>query len=701
MAKTDYITNGYFRLMVYQSDILSPNTSDPHVNVTVYLQAYSNGNLLTYPTDDVINFTSLSGSLLNGTYTYSGSVNDADNWSSGWKTIATVFYQKGIWSVSKTRTSFNVSLSGTCYIYPESGYMRTYSISLSGTVSMAAWPSSGTKDTMSVSSSMTMGTSYTISITHKTTGNKNTLTWKFGSQTGTLLSSSTSTSVSFTPATSLGSQIPSASSGTLTFTLTTYNSSGTLIGSTTYTSTLSVPSYSLTTPTVSAAKNTYTTIGAYVANKTQTRFTLSGLPSGSYGATVTGSYVIKLGTAQQTSGTKTGTSSSTVDYTASAAGTLQLTYTVKDSRGKTASASASVTYVANTAPTISFSAARSSSPTTSWSGTASGTYWNITGNSATVTFSTGSAGTNTASSGSFSRTVSGTGLAETSSLSVTATVTDSLGNTASKTVTITTVFAYIEATPNKVISIGRKATTSDSNKIQIGLPMECDDQIKLLSGSTEQTKIRNTASSSWYTGRYYASLISKVAPSTMGTYLPVTSVKAYSSDWSIGTLSNHLYFVNTTDSAYNNGRNYYLKYELEYADTSGGAQAYSILTTKNTADYVVSSGTSNGWVWRKWNSGMLETWKQFSVSIAVNSVWQQFCYGQFAPQSRPAGCQFSAEPHEYATIVGSNGWAVIGCGTTKPTGTSTGQYYLFRPAGSTASATTYNINIYNRGTAAT
>lgn len=484
MARTDYITNGNFRLQVYQSDIINPTSSDPYVNVTVYLQAYSNGNGITYPTDDVISFVSMSGSLLNGAYTYSGSVNDVGNWSSGWKTIATIFYQKGIWSVSRTRTSFNVSLSGTCYVYPESGYRRTYSISLSGTVSMAAWPVSGTKDTMSVASSMTMGSSYTVSITHKTSGNKNTLTWKFGSQTGTLLSSSTATSVTFSPSTSLGSQIPSANSGTVTFTLTTYNSSGVNLGSTTYTSTLSVPSYSLSAPTVSAAKNTYTGVGAFVANRTKTRFTLSGLPSGSYGATVTGSYVIKLGTVQQTSGTKTGTSSSNVDYTASAAGTLQLTYTIRDSRGKTASASASVTYVANQAPTLNFAADRDPDTPTTWLGAVSGTFLNVTGNTVSVTYSSGTGTAPTAASGSYSGgTVVGTGLAETSSLNVTATVTDSLGNTASKSVRISTVFAYIEATPSHVLAFGRKASTNLSNRIQVGLPMYLDETVDVTGAS--------------------------------------------------------------------------------------------------------------------------------------------------------------------------------------------------------------------------
>lgn len=481
MAKTDYLyssANNRYRLMIYQSDIQNSTAADPYVNVSVYLQVSESQS--GFPVGVAVDW---SASLLGSTYTASGGQDSSSvSTFSGWKTVKTIFSQKGIWSVSKTRTSFSVNFTGRLYYA-----MTNINTTFSGTISMQAWPVSGTKDTMSVTSSMTMGTAYTISITHKTSGNKNTLKWTFGSQSGTLLSSSTATSVSWTPATSLGAQIPSASSGTVTFTLTTYNSAGTSLGSTTYTSKLSVPSYSLTTPTVSAAKNTYTTVGAYVANKTKTRFTLSGLPSGTYGATVSGSYVIKLGSVQQTSGTKTGTSASNVDYTASAAGALTLTYTIKDSRGKTASKAASVTYVANASPTISFSVARDADTPTTWVGTTSGTYLNVSGNTPTITYSTGTATAPTASAGSYSGgSVTGT-LAETSSLSVKATVTDTLGNTASKSITIPTVFAYIEATPNKVISIGRKASTDITEKIQLGLPVDVEGIIKQTDGGRTRT----------------------------------------------------------------------------------------------------------------------------------------------------------------------------------------------------------------------
>lgn len=640
MAKTDYITSsdGRVRLYVYQSDIQNSTAADPYVNVTVYLQVssfYSGKNIWVRPT--------ISASLLSGAYTYSSSEVQyfAPSGISGWKTLLTLFSSKGIWSVSKTRTSFAVSFS-CADLQTDNGHQ--YNVSLSGTVTMQAWPVSGTKDTMSVTSSMTMGSSYTISITHKTSGNKNTLTWKFGSQSGTLLSNSTSTSVTFSPSMSLGAQIPSASSGTVTFTLSTYNSAGTSLGSSTYTSTLNVPSYSISTPTVSAAKNSYTGIGVYVANKTQTRFTLSGLPSGSYGATVSGSYVIKLAGTQQTSGTKSGTSSSNVDYTAAGTGALQLTYTVKDSRGKTASASASVTYVANAAPTISFSAARDASTPTNWSGTATGTYLNVSGNTATITFTEGTAGTNTASGGTVSRTVSGT-CAETSTLSIKATITDSLGNTASRTISIATVFAYLEATPNRVISIGRKASTDISDKVQIGLPVDIEGVINQLNGGEFNQYGTN---------------------GVIRTKLNWGDIYTYNAS---GTQGFH---VNGAGNIYPNQSSNYIN------------------------DFVIAQGTSGGWRYRKWNSKFYECWYTISATTKSFSAWGTV-YASASTSAITYPTTFSSAPWEIAIPSGGTNSVWLdrsGANTT----TKSATYEGIRPVSGSAN---FGIILYVAGISST
>ena len=54
---------------------------------------------------------------------------------------------------------------------------------------------------------------------------------------------------------------------------------------------------------------------------------------------------------------------------------------------------------------------------------------------------------------------------------------------------------------------------------------------------------------------------------------------------------------------------YYENYLTPDPDTGRTANGnYSILTTKDVADYVVAKGTSSGWTYRKWNSGFYDLW---------------------------------------------------------------------------------------------
>lgn len=61
--------------------------------------------------------------------------------------------------------------------------------------------------------------------------------------------------------------------------------------------------------------------------------------------------------------------------------------------------------------------------------------------------------------------------------------------------------------------------------------------------------------------------------------------------------------------------NYYENYLTPDPDTGRTANGnYSILTTKETADYVVAQGISGGWVYRKWNSGRAECVRYLSTT---------------------------------------------------------------------------------------
>ena len=113
----------------------------------------------------------------------------------------------------------------------------------------------GMKTTPTLSaSSINLGSAVTINLGSRLLSSyTHTLTYAFGSATGTMATKTSSSSVSFTPPLSLAAQIPSAMSGTLTITCTTYTSSGTSLGSASVSMTVRVPETAKTTPSLSAS----------------------------------------------------------------------------------------------------------------------------------------------------------------------------------------------------------------------------------------------------------------------------------------------------------------------------------------------------------------------------------------------------------------------------------------------------------------
>ena len=56
-------------------------------------------------------------------------------------------------------------------------------------------------------------------------------------------------------------------------------------------------------------------------------------------------------------------------------------------------------------------------------------------------------------------------------------------------------------------------------------------------------------------------------------------------------------------------------YVIDPADPNlAAAKSYYLLTSKIAPDYVIATGASNNWRWRKWKSGLAECWKRLTVS---------------------------------------------------------------------------------------
>lgn len=160
------------------------------------------------------------------------------------------------------------------------------------------------------------------------------------------------------------SQIPSSTTGTMTATLTTYNSSGTQIGSTSSkTFTVTVPNSVV--PTVGTIALTPQTYSYLIQNKNTLKVSVSGCSAGA------GSSIVSY-TFSGPSLSSTTTSTSVTSGTISSSGTKTYTITVTDARGRTASKTASITCYAYTTPSITLDAYRvasSSSATEDDSGT--------------------------------------------------------------------------------------------------------------------------------------------------------------------------------------------------------------------------------------------------------------------------------------------------------------------------------------------
>lgn len=297
-------------------------------------------------------------------------------------------------------------------------------------------------------SQLSSGVSVTIdrksnSFTHK-------VEYKFVESDWTTVSSDAATSASFTPPVSLATQIPSAETGALTVRVTTFNGSTQIGDPVTKSINLKVPTNMV--PSLSGLSATRidngvpSSWGIYVKGKSQVKITASGA-NGAQGSTIVGYSISGPGLSINAS---SGTSE-----VLSSTGTLTYTCTVTDTRGRTASKTVSINVVDYTYPNISMSAERCTSDGTK---NINGTYLRIV-----ITFSYASvSGKNSIASKSCSCNgvsnslfASGTAFVLAANCSignhytVSASVKDALGNTATASVEVTTSYRILNVNKNK------------------------------------------------------------------------------------------------------------------------------------------------------------------------------------------------------------------------------------------------------------
>ena len=310
-------------------------------------------------------------------------------------------------------------------------------MSCSGTWTLTTIPRASS---MTLPSSFTIGSSGSITVTMASNTFSHTITYSGYGLSGTVANLNAGvSSTSWTPPTSFYAKLPSSTSGTVTLTLTT-KSGSTTIGTATYNATIVVPtSIKPTAPTVTLAPvNTNAWIsskGLYVGGYSAVKVTSSASPGS--GASNTLTYTI--------SGAFSG---SGTPYTSGvlSAGAKSITVTATDSRGRTNSTTKSVTFLTYTYPGLTtFSAVRGTYSGGSWTSNVNGDHIRVQavpsvalssqGNTASVTVKIG----NTSPSATSGNYYYFTGTNATTSYVITGSVSDSVGNSTSRSLTVPTI----------------------------------------------------------------------------------------------------------------------------------------------------------------------------------------------------------------------------------------------------------------------
>lgn len=373
--------------------------------------------------------------------------------------------------------------SGTTTVDHNSDGTKSVAMSIEAGIYQWAINKSGsntfTLDTIARASSITTAT-------NKTLGNACSITWTPASSsftyklkfslgnwsytTGTISPNSTSayTYTGYTLPLAVANQLPSATTGTMTAYLYTYNGS-TQIGSTaskTFTVTVPstvIPTLSNVSATIVNDNSVINGWGVAVAGYTKVRVSASA--SGSYSSTIS-SFTISGGY----STTQTGTSLSYTGAVISSSGSKTFTVTAKDSRSRSSSSSttSAITFYAYSKPTVSsFTVARSSSnakkvvvkadwtfsSVNSKNAATATLYYKKSSNTSWTTYGTIAKNTNVTLTNDFD---------ETSSYNFKVVVTDSLSNSAQEEGFVSTIEVTMDfRAGGKGLGIGKIAETDN------------------------------------------------------------------------------------------------------------------------------------------------------------------------------------------------------------------------------------------------
>lgn len=537
-----------------------------------------------------------------------------------------------------------------------------------------------TQPTISATS-ITMGGSATITMTAANSTFKHKLRYNFGGVRGSATGFSigaeftkqgTSTAT-FTPPTSLGSEIPNATSGGCSIICYTYLADGTHIGTTYLNVTLNVPSY---TPSIT----NMTLTGNNLLSSTY----VQGKSTVSVNANVATQYGAQIKSISATVDGKTYTS---LPFTTSALSTgsktVKITFT--DSRNKSVTAeSAAFTVYAYAAPAItSFTLARQADGTTVIA-TVQGSVASVNSKNAKTIKVVLNGVTNTITSSSYTinGTTTFTGVPTDSTLTGTATITDSYSSVSKNAVLPTVAVTMDFHHGGKGVAFGKVAEYE--NLLDVAWEIKTRQPAKTITGLTHRgTNIINSndddTTSNWgsvgnLSTAFFNNNSALTKPATYGFVINVTD----------GSSEVHqLWLEQANGSMYHRGGN-----------STGFYGWRKVLDDMNCSDFVIEQGTSGVWTYRKWNSGFAECWGSHAVSgLNISTSWGSF-YASPAITLPSFPFTFSGAPDVHLSWESDLTAFVAGVG--KRESTKAGETYLYRPVAQTNVNGRFGIYAYGK-----
>ena len=539
---------------------------------------------------------------------------------------------------TKTATvTHNSDGTATCNISGAFVMNGTYRGSSVGTMTVSqtiTLPKIARSSSFTVSSSVNTGSAISGTVTPSSTAFNHKIQLKIGTTVkDTITMAVGTTAFSYTIP---HSWFPSSTSGTVTAVLQTYNGT-TLVASTSKNITANVPTSVV--PAVSAftaavAANGLS--GLYVQGKTTAKLTATAT-AGS-GASIS-SYTYSGANVTASANSTTVTANNITTAAIKTAGTVTYTVKVQDTRGRTASKTVSITVYPYAVPSIGPVAVQrcDSSGNLSQSGTyakytVNSSYSSVGGkNTRTVTVAYSSnngtsysaettlqAATDTAATKT--GVYGGGAFAIASTYVIRFTIKDAYGATKTITAPLQSAARPINIRSNgKGVSIGAMST---KDAFEVSMASDFNSTVNIDGATTINNTLTTTGIINSKDAIHMGGLNGQTKELQVRFSNPTTSTNPHNC-YLYGGNPNSPSAIGLYDSL--NGRPILVYSDAANQIAIGNGSANIYFNGTKFADYIVETGASNGWTWRKWNSGRMELYGTAShnptaLNDGVNSM---------------------------------------------------------------------------------